>query len=204
MIRLAPSTKCRRFVVQRARTLLCAAALALTLPGCDSSSQGRSDTTRGEEAPTHRVRLAQYRFAPGLAEAHPEVAAFLRGFLETCLARDYEGYRRMLSTSATPDSRERFEALFNALEAITIDAIEPRADASLEDGRAFVVRWTVDIDPTTPLGQRRARRHVAALVHRELGIWRIRPAPGEKRSADGAAPASAPVASAPSYPWEDE
>lgn len=193
-----------RLVFQRARTLLCAAALVVALSGCDTSSQGRADATRGEEAPPNRVRLAQYRFAPGLAEANPEVAAFLRGFLETCLARDYEGYRRMLSTSATPDSRERFEALFDALEAITIDAIEPRADAAVEGGQAFVVRWTVDIDPTTPLGQRRARRHVAALVHRELGIWRIRPAPGERRTPSGTAPASAPAASAPVYPWEDE
>ena len=83
--------------------------------------------------PTERSNPADYaanqpeRNLPALTfdreirAAFPEVVGFLDEFLNTCLVGDYAGYRRLVSRAYAPESQERFEAMYRATRAVTVD-----------------------------------------------------------------------------------
>lgn len=75
--------------------------------------------------------LPTYTFAgDDMKRRHPEVAAFVTQFLETCLTGDYVAYRRLVSRFEKPESKERFAAIYRGLQSIIVESIEP-----LEAGR---------------------------------------------------------------------
>ncbi len=71
--------------------------------------------------PSHKP---QYAFAAGLTDQYAPITGFLRHFLETCLAGDYAGYRRLVTRAQEPESRGRFEKMLNSMRAVTILSIE--------------------------------------------------------------------------------
>jgi hypothetical protein len=188
--------------------LLVAGGLGLA-PGCDRSPSPPPETAPAaeESAPASPPPAPpQYSFAESDREDHPEIVAFLRHFLETCLAGDYAGYRRLSSRRREPESRERFEAVYHAIEALDVRAIEP-VEVPLLTDRAYKVTCEVRFRPESQVRLRRQADQIAILVIREEEQWRILPAPARMQPQPEEAPSSSsgPVTTtAPSYPWDED
>ena len=188
--------------------LLVGCALALAgLGACD-----RGDATKAKKAakPAQQpvepaTPKPEYVFADGLEEQYPQVVGFLRRFMETSLAGDYAGYRRLVSRLADPASRARFEKILNSLQKLSVETIEP---VELAEGPspAYRVISRVEFLPHQKVGLRRGdNSRVAILVFAEEGELRMVPAPSEHQPAsDESEPTSGPTATAPSYPWDAE
>jgi hypothetical protein len=146
-----------------------------------------------------------YRFAEDLRDEYPEIVGFLRQFMETSLAGDYAGYRKLVSRQCDPENRERFAAILNAIRVLHVDAIEPVAVPELP-GEVYRVLTRIELKPEARVRLRRQTDRVAILVLREDGAWRMMPAPGELQPHELPATATAPAAttSAPSYPWDQD
>lgn len=189
---------------------LASLALVLFALGCDRPDRS-GQATAGAGAPstsqaTNSRRLPSYTFAPGVESAHPEVAVFVRSFMETCLAGDYRGYRRLVSRFDAPESEQRFKAIYQAVQRATIRSIEAlpqRGEARVD----YLVLSEIVFDPASNIAIRRRSREVAMLVFLEDGHWRMARAPSELQpqpdEENDVAPQSAP-ASGPSYPWDVE
>jgi len=206
-IRAGLST-CRGSAASVGSSLALVASLALCvllLCGCDRRPTGPAAAAGASEPPIEPpAYLPEYRVAEGLREQHPEVTAFVDEFLQTCLAGDYLGYRRLVSRYVTPESRDRFRKIYHALRSVSVDSIE-RLDGVLPDGSpAYLVISSADFDPESKVRLRHQNRRLAILVMPEDGQWRMRPAPPELQPQEAAAPAasSGPTTSAPSYPWD--
>lgn len=107
-----------------------AAALgAILAPACKRSSpaaESSSDLAGRSGAVVRDAPLPTYRFRDeDLKRAYPDVTAFVTQFLETCLTGDYLAYRRLVSRYENPESRERFSAIYQGIESITVESIEP-------------------------------------------------------------------------------
>ncbi|MCA9242895.1 MAG: hypothetical protein KDA32_02980 [Phycisphaerales bacterium] len=184
-------------------------ATSLVLPCCLLAC----DAKPAEPSPTQtemRVEppalLPQAMFAPGLERDYPEVSAFLREFLDSCLAGDYVAYRRMVGREASPESRERFRAIFHALDNVRVESIETPIHDQPE---THVVICHVAMKEGSQISLRRgAERRVAILVFREDGQWRLAPAPPkfQPRDAQEQAVEEQPDANdlAPDYAWTDD
>lgn len=191
--------------VARSVIVAAAACLAAICVACDRSRPTTQPTAALEPPVTPPAVLPEYRFAPGLCDEHEAVCAFVREFLETCLAGDYAGYRGLVSRYENPESRERFEAIYHALRAVEVQSIEP---VQRPDGPAFLVVSSVQFDPQSNVSLRHRNRSLAILAVQELDQWRMRVAPPElqPREPDDA-PAPEPQsqpADAPEYPWDEE
>ncbi len=182
-------------------------AALLLLGGCERSKTGTGAPSPAIDPPINPPAvLPEYRFAEGLREQYPEVCAFLRDFLETCLAGDYAGYRRHVSRFEKPESRERFEVIYHALRRVAIEKIEP---LGVSEGSsqpiAYLVVSAAEFDPQSNVSLRHRDRGLALLVVSEDGGWRMRVAPPEWQPSETPPPQTSP-ASAPTtqYPWDED
>lgn len=156
-------------------------------------------------APLPAAPLPEHRFAEGLASQYPEVVAFLRHFMQTCLNGDYVGYRSLVSRDETPVSRDRFDAIYQAVRTVLVESIRPLDVRTPEDETVYLVVSRVEVDPQSRVAVRHREPELAILVFKEAGAWRMRPAPRELRKpGDGAVAESGPATtSAPTYPWDE-
>ncbi len=181
------------------------AVLAL-LGGCRRKAEQPPPSATQPAAQAH---LPSLDFPEALRTAHPEVAAFLDEFLATCLVGDYLGYRRLVSRMYEPESRERFEAIFHAIESVRVESID-QIDYPRVPPPVYRVVSVVELSKERQVKLRRTHREVAILVFRERGQWRMAPAPAslqprEKPTASAPATASTPATTtAPSYPWDQD
>lgn len=180
------------------------AALIGPLGGCDRKQPANTapgPSTQATDASKPRV-LPRYSFAPGLEHKYPGPCAFLVEFLETCLADDYQGYRDMVSRRFEPETRERFEAIYRAIQTVHVDSIEPVSLPALSD-EVYRVISDIKLDPTQAVSVRGPNRKIAILVLREQGKWRMVTAPPQLQPKPTPPPTSAPApASQPTYPWD--
>ncbi|MEP0847351.1 MAG: hypothetical protein HRF50_11115 [Phycisphaerae bacterium] len=174
--------------------------------GCERTP---ADSAAGVPAPSEAhspaTPLPEHRFAEGLASRYPEVVAFLRHFMQTCLNGDYVGYRSLVSRDETPVSRDRFDAIYQAVRTVLVETIRPLDVRTPENETVYLVVSRVEVDPQSRVAVRHREPELAILVFREAGAWRMRPAPRELlKPGDGSAAESAPATtSAPTYPWEE-
>lgn len=192
----------------RASRLLAAAGACLALAGCsrEPRAEKKPTSTQASTIATQPARpLPQYEFVPGLVDRYPQVAGFVRQFLETCLAGDYRGYRRLVSRSAVPEAEERFNAIYRNVLRVTIESIEPRETGAGGGPAApfHLVIAGVEFDPESNIALRHESRRIALLVFQEAGEYRMAPAPDALQPASQPASASAPAESGPSYPWDE-
>lgn len=203
----------RRGACRAVAVLGVCAGFMIGLCGCDGGEEGDRrpvSVQRHEDdyVPPPEVR-PRYTFADDLRTEYPEVSAFVQRFLETCLAGDYAGYRRLVSRSVEPASRERFEAVYHALERLTIYEIRAIERRQLPS-RAYVVLSRVELQPERKAALRKGVDKIAILVFQELGEWRMMPAPsdlqparaGRQQSAQREA-SSESTTTAPAYPWDE-
>ena len=204
------SSSTRQVGARACATLLVATAAALIAGsplGCDGGKDSTTkDTEKSPSSPTEaQPRLPTLEFPAEIRAPHPEVSAFLDEFLNTCLVGDYAGYRRLVSRAYAPESRERFETIYQATDAVTVESIE-RIASSRTPGDVYRVVITVEFNPQHQINLRETQLKVAILVFKEGENWRMAPAPAELQPHDEPPPAmtSAPTTSAPTYPWDED
>ncbi len=193
--------------------MLLGAASGLLVAGCGGqdkpeSAEGATSRPGGVSASgADSGRLPSYEIDPALQGQYPDVVAFVTEFLETCYAGDYEAYRLLVARATTPESPQRFEAIYRAIERVRVESIEPVEVPGVE-GTAYLVVSDVRLDPQRKVSIRGAHRKLAILVFQELGQWRMTPAPSHlqpRDPADGApAASSAPAGENLFFPWELE
>jgi hypothetical protein len=181
--------------------------LALVPLGCsrgkDTPKGSSADKQAGHVEPT--TPKPEYDFAAGLEAQYPEIVGFVRQFLETALAGDYAGYRKLVARVADPESRARFESVLNAMKSLSIEAIE-ELEMSPIPPPTYLVTARAELLPEKRVTLRRgSNSRVAILVLQEEGEWRMMLAPSELQpSAETTQPATAPATTAPSYPWQQD
>ena len=177
------------------------ALLVGLLLGCD----GRGNPASKVAESTSQPRAPLLKFAADLRAPFPDVSAFLDRFLHTCQAGDYAGYRRLVSRASIPETRERFEAMYHAVETVTVESIES-VETSAIPPPVYRVVTSVEFTPQPQSRPRQRQRKVAILVFKEENNWVMAPAPRELQPQDELPPTttSAPTASAPAYPWDEE
>jgi hypothetical protein len=186
---------------------LIAAALAVaTFSGCDSQpGDRRAEQSPETPAKAHRP-LPRVAFPRELRTEFPEISSFLDEFLGTCLVGDYAGYRRLVSRSFRPETRERFDAIYQAVRGVTVESIE-KVDLPRLPPPVYLVVSDVELSAERSARLGESHRRIAILVLKELDRWRMAPAPAALQPADeeSTATASAPATtSAPSYPWDEQ
>jgi hypothetical protein len=208
---IAREWKLAQMLIRRIRwlSLILAVACALPLPACDRgpsrpsrAGQPQDDRAHVEPPPVTPV----YTFAEDLRQQYPHITGFLQEFLETCLAGDYAGYRKLASRMREPEGRERFQAIFHAIRALHVQSIEP-IDLPRVSDQTYRVTCHLDFHPDSEVRLRRKTDQIAILVLREEDCWRMLPAPSELQPAEELRPttASAPTTTtAPSYPWDED
>ena len=129
----------------------------------------------------------------------------MQQFLETCLAGDYAGYRKLVSRLCDPESRDRFQAVLQGIRTLRVESIELVERPQVAD-EVYRIISTIDFQPGTKVRLRHKGNALAILVLKEDGDWRMMPAPGSLQPTEEEAPAtsSAPTASAPSYPLDED
>lgn len=197
-----------------ALVLLIAFPFGLTLlSACDGGASSTAATSR----PFRSVdRVAppetppEHGMAAGLRELHPDVAAFVDQFLATCLVGDYARYRTLVSRRQSPESRERFAAIYHAIESVLVESIE-RVDHELPSvpSPAYLVISAVKVRKDAVKSRAGLNRRIAIIVFKESGEWRMIPAPTDFQPLPddpsiptSSAPTTEPT-SLPDYPWED-
>ena len=129
----------------------------------------------------------------------PEAADFVDRFLSLCLNGDYTGYRRLVSRTTTPESKQRFQAIYLGLKLVTVESIEritPRKKSRLP-AEVYRVVTNLEVRPSSRLEQRGIRRRIAILVFKEHDEWRMIPAPQRWQPVEE-------QPAAPQEPTEDE
>lgn len=187
-------------------------AIGLSPVACDQrprdESSGRSSAREAViiDAPGPRP---EYTIDEELRHDHPDVAAFVERFLDTCLSGNYTEYRLLVSRTHVPESRERFEAIYRGLKSVTVEAIRPLepTPALPLPAPAYLVTSRLEVRPDTRLEDRAPRTRIAIIVFREEGEWRMLPAPAELQPAEAATVDSDPGAPAPQepdFPWDQD
>jgi hypothetical protein len=193
----------------RLRQLLFVAALAgaLALPACNRGPSSTSQPARPARDDPDRVAppavKPEYHFAPELREQFPEITAFMQRFIETCAAGDYAGYRRLVSHYCDPESRDRFQAVLNGIQTLNVTSIE-RLDRPRLSDEVYLVTCKLDFLPGAKVHLRRRIDAVAILVLKEIGDWRMMPAPADLQPTAEEAETPLTTTSAPSYPWDED
>lgn len=183
--------------------VLRALIVVLALTGCDSRPAG--EQSKAEESVEPPKPLPRVAYSRELRGQYPEISAFLDEFLSTCLVGDYAGYRRLVSRAFAPETRERFDAIYQAVEAVSVESIE-QVDVSRLPPPVYLVVSNVELSAERRVKSRETHRTAAILVFKELDRWRMAPAPAALQpTEDEPEPtASAPTTTAPSYPWDEE
>lgn len=213
-----PSSPCALALV-----ILCA---LLVVPGCEKPSRPSKKDKSGDvpaassTAPATLAarKLPAYRFADdALVTRFPDVAAFVRNFLETCLTGDYAAYRKLVSRNEEPQSREKFDRVYSGLSSIDVELIEVLPEEKVKalpmpagispTGPVYRVVSLVQFDPEANISLRYRSRKLAILAFEEDGQWRMRTAPSKMQPRDDKAADSQPADSQPSeaqpdYPWD--
>jgi len=170
--------------------------------GCERTQPTSGSAGRTADQVEPSVPKPDYAFVAGLEQEYPEVVAFLRHFMETALAGDYAGYRRLVSRRADPESRTRFEKILNSLASLTIEEIRELDLPQLAD-QCYLVTSRVRFLPQRQVALRRGNNSpVAILVFEEEGEWRMCPAPPELQPPIEQTAEPATSTSAPAYPWQ--
>lgn len=178
---------------------------ALALFGCGDNSDRSSNSQ--SNAASQPIHAPEYTIPPEIRDAQPDIAKFLRAFLETCLTGDYPGYRKFVSRREQPETQDRFKRIYDAIEHLTVQRVEEVQVAMLPAPTFVVVSSVTFVPGRTPVfGE--DRREIAIIVFREEGEWRMLPAPSrfqpERRRPDGSSqPASQPDEPTVEYPWEE-
>ena len=188
-----------------------ASFLVCGLTACDrgsTSSQPASPAAPSEDRVTLPAQKPEYSFAAGLADKYPQVVGFMQHFLETCLAGDYSGYRRLVARATDPESRARFERILHALRSLDVESIE-EVEIRRIPPPVYLVIGKADFvaDEQAARHRRSGPRRVGILVLQEDSEWRMTLAPAELQPADEELDesTSAPTTtSAPSYPWDQD
>lgn len=146
---------------------------------------------------------AVYAVAPEVAQAHPDLLPFIRGALDTVIAGDYTGYRRLVASTQTPEPREHFAVIQEALRGVRVVQIEPVTVGDLPQPCYRIVAQ-IDLDPDSRAALRFRNREIALLVFQEDCQWRLAIAPARLQPgrAPATAPTTAPADPVPDYPWE--
>jgi hypothetical protein len=177
----------------------------MALPGCERSKNSATPEQRSDETVPPPAAPPDYKFAAGLREQYPEASAFVREFLETCLAGNYTDYRKLVSRKRNPESKERFQTIYYAIKTVTVTSIAP---VTVRDLPPPVYRVVSEIEflPEHNVKLRDRQRNIAILVFQEDGQWRMAPAPGKLQPPEEGA-ASEPASQEtppPEYPWDQE
>lgn len=188
--------------------LLALAAVAALTTACERPA---TPTTQPVLPPTRDMvktpsTKPAYTFAPGLEREYPEITAFVRHLIETCLAGDYGEYRRLVATRAEPETRKRFERLLQALRGLDIESVES-VTLSQYPGPVYRVvgQATFEIPPQRQQDRQRGPRRLAILVVQEDGQWRTMAAPPglqPRRDHEPVDDEETPT-TGPSYPWDE-
>lgn len=200
--------------------------VVLALPGCDKpdrpskKDRSRDGSSVAATAPATQTtrKLPAYRFADdALVTRHPDVAAFVRNFLETCLTGDYAAYRKLVSRNEEPQSREKFDRVYSGLSNIDVELIEVLPEEKVKalpmpagispTGPVYRVVSLVQFDPDANISLRYRSRKLAILAFEEDGHWRMRTAPSkmqprDERATDSQPADSQPAELVPDFPWE--
>ena len=166
--------------IQRRRIM----GLAMVLLACGQIACDRGkDAGRSKQSAARKEQVEpttpkpEYTFAAGLEEQYPDAVAFLRRFLETCLAGDYAGYRGLVTRRGDPESRGRFEKILNSLRSLGIESIE-EIELPQIPPPAYLVVGKVEFLPDRPVALRhRNNNRIAILVLEEEGEMRMGLAP---------------------------
>ena len=195
----------RRAAVRRCAATAVLCGTLLWLPACDRPvTPGEYSKEKQREIIPSPPTPPKYSFAPGVVESQPEVAAFVRSFLETCLAGDYTGYRRLVSRLGQPESKERFQAVYYAIRTVVVESISP-IETREAPQPAYLVVSAVDFNPERKVALRSGNRRIAMIVFPEDGEWRMLPAPSELQPQDRPTTTSAPAElPAADYPWDQD
>jgi hypothetical protein len=193
---------------RRRRFAACGAACSLLL-FVGLACERKSDRDAGPAGARVAVPAEKpgYTFAAGLEEREAEIVGFLRHFLETCLAGDYEGYRSLVARGVEPDSRARFEKTLAALKSVAVESIEPvKSERLPSPSYRVLARAQFRGGAQSRRARGRGERPFAILVVREDGRWRAALAPPEMQpeepddlAVDGQTPTSGPT-----YPWDQQ
>lgn len=205
----------RRFSSRRffLTALVVGGALTLCI-GCERGSEPSSrpaSAARPADKPERRPPTLS--FPTEIRAAYPEISAFLDEFLNAWLSTDYLGYRRLVSRAHTPESRERFELICEATDAVVVESIE-LVETRQYPAPTYCAVFHVELTPEAAERRHEEDRKIAILVFPELGEWRMAAAPTEfqpqkeipppdSQPTTDATTTSAPT-SAPVYPWDEE
>lgn len=198
------STRDDKTAVSAPFSLVLVMLVGLLAVGCEQAAAPTSPTSQPGDLVALPEERPAYTFAEDVHEQHPEMVAFLRHFLETCLAGDYYGYRQLVARVADPESRGRFERMLQALKSLSIESVE---EIELRDVPPPVYRvvGAIAFREDDPVVQRYGwkPRDIAILVLKEQGEWRMMLAPPglQPREEKPVAPPTT-TTSAPSYPWD--
>jgi hypothetical protein len=196
------------------RSFLAVSGAAVLLCTACNRDEPSSDDTRSEAREAVKIQAAgprpRYDLPIELRTAHPDTADFVDRFLTTCLAGNYSEYRRMVSRTRVPESRERFEAIYRGLESVAVESIEPIDPDAVPElpEPAYMVVSRLKIRGDSRLSQRKMREQVAMIVFVENGDWRMIPAPASMQPEDEPETAAAPPEPAepefqtPYFPWD--
>jgi hypothetical protein len=185
-------------------TFLVLTGLAGGVTGCG----GGDKSAENEETAADQLLLdtggpqPEYGFAPGLEKEYPELAVFLRRFMETCLAGDYAEYRRLVTRRADPETRARFEKVLSALKSVRVEEIVPLDSEHFPDPTYLVTSKVEFREEAGEVLRHRERDRVAILVCEEEGELRMAIAPSELQPVpeeDRQEEAAPTTTSAPSY-----
>lgn len=198
----------------------------LVLPlGCERpagppKNAKKAPSSVASQPTTDRVILPEYRFADDALETkHPEAAAFVREFLETCLSGDYDAYRKLVSRNEEPQSKEKFDRVYAALRNIEVESIEPLSQDDARKlpsptglaptGPVYRIVSGVHFDPAANISLRYRSRKLAILAFEEDGQWRMRVAPSkhqprDERPTTTQATETQPVDELPDFPWDED
>ena len=186
---------------------VCIALIAL--PGCGGRKSKKEKKGDADAQVAGVIKeLPTYELPSDLRASYPRVAAFVDQFVQTCLADDYPGYRRLVSRNVVPESQARFEAIYQAVRAVRVESIEPlEIDFEpLADMSVHLVVCAVEFDPGSRVRLRERGRKIGLLVFEEDGALRMRPAPSELQPREPVAPTttSAPATTRPAFPWDED
>ncbi|MCG3128452.1 MAG: hypothetical protein CHACPFDD_03341 [Phycisphaerae bacterium] len=196
----------------RTVALLTAAAVAVapTIGGCEKRGDAPPPVQSSAETEARLIEppptLPTYEFAPDVEARYPDVAAFVKEFLATCLAGRYSEYRLMVSRRRNPESESRFRAIYHAIRSVVVQSIEAVEHEELP-APSYLVISRVELDPARRDALRVGSREIAILVFQEDGEWRMLPAPADLQperpeSQPASEPAVPPAAPMPVFRWD--
>jgi len=107
------------------------------------------------------------------------VNEFVRRAMTDCASGDYERFRGLWSGREEPLPRADYEQGWQAVQRISVRALEEVAIASRSQDAdqavetAYALMADVALDPAHRAGRREPDRKVVLMVTRERGIWRL-------------------------------